>query len=203
MSVKKMPSRPFRGFRFGPLRPRPPEEIVYGTGKSALGPVLVASSDKGIVTIMIRDKADQLLRDLRPRFPKAILIRNEEECRAAVAKAIAYIAAPFGRFELPLDMRGTDFQQSVWREVRKIPIGETSSYSTIAEAIGAPKAVRAVGSSCTHCWFSFAVPCHRVLRKGDADRAQHNRQDSRRYRWVDYEAKLLVRARASKSRSPQ
>jgi len=189
-------------FRDGPLRIRPPEEIVYGTGKSALGPVLVASSDKGIVTIMIRDKADQLLQDLRPRFPKAILVRNEEESRAAVAKVIAYIAAPFGRFGQPLDMRGTDFQQSVWREVRKIPIGQTSSYSKIAEAIGSPRAVRAVGSSCAHCWFAFAVPCHRVLSKGDADRARHDRQDGRRYRWVEYEAKLLVKARASKTRQP-
>ena len=189
-------------FRDGPLRIRPPEEIVYGTGKSALGPVLVASSGRGIVTIMIRDKADQLLRDLRPRFPKAILTRNEEECGASVEKVVEYIAAPFGRFELPLDMRGTDFQQSVWREVRKIPIGRTSSYSEIAGAIGSPRAVRAVGSSCTHCWFAFAVPCHRVLRKGDAGRARHDRQDIRRYRWLDYEAKLLVKVRASKTRRP-
>jgi len=189
-------------FRDGPLRVRPPEEIVYGTGRCALGPVLVASSNKGIVTIMIRDKADQLLRDLRSRFPKAILARNEEESRDAVVKVIEYIAAPFGRFGLPLDMRGTDFQQSVWREVRKIPIGQTSSYSKIAAAIGSPRAVRAVGSSCTHCWFSFAVPCHRVLRKGDADRARHDRRDARRYRWVEYEANLLAKREKAQSRRP-
>ena len=185
-------------FRDGPLRIRPPEEIAYGTGKSALGPVLVALGDKGIVTIMVRDAASQLVRDLRPRFPKAILVRDEERCRASVAKVVSYIAAPFGRFEPPLDMRGTQFQQAVWREVRKIPIGRSSSYSSIAEAIGAPRAVRAVASSCTHCWFAFAVPCHRVMHKGSTA----PERDSRRYRWVDYEAKLLVRARASRNWPP-
>ena len=174
-------------FRDGPLRRRPPEAIRYGTAKSAVGPVLVASSDKGIVTIMVRERPAQLLRDIRARFPKAELVRDEKGCAPVVAKVIRYIARPVGRFELPLDIRGTEFQQRVWREVRKIPCGETSSYTRIAEAIGAPKAVRAVGSSCTRCWFAFAVPCHRVLHSGAAKGAR----DGRRYRWVDYEAKLI------------
>jgi len=135
-------SRVASGFRDGPLRVRPPEEISYGTGKCALGAILVASGDKGIVTIMIRPKAAELMRDLQARFPKAILTRDEKGCKAAVAKTIKYVAAPVGSFALPLDIRGTPFQQSVWREVRKITFGETSTYSTIAEAIGAPKAVR-------------------------------------------------------------
>lgn len=180
-------------FRDGPLRFRPPEEITYGTGKSALGPILVASGDKGIVTIMIRAKVADLFRELESRFPKAVLIRDEKGCKAAVAKAIKYVAAPFGPFGLPLDIRGTPFQQSVWREVLKIPIGQSSTYSTIAEAIGAPKAVRAVGSSCTHNWWAFAVPCHRVLHKGAAVPDLHNRADSPQYRWVDYEAKLVAK----------
>ena len=75
-------------FRDGPLRFRPPEEISYGTGKSALGPILVASSDRGIVTIMIRAKAAHLLRDLKVRFPKAVLVGDEKGCKAGVAKAI-------------------------------------------------------------------------------------------------------------------
>ena len=180
-------------FSDGPLRFRPPEEITYGIGKSALGPILVASSDKGIVTIMIRENAAHLFRDLQPRFPKAILIRDEKGCKAVVAKAVKYVAAPFGMFDLPLDVRGTPFQQHVWREVRKIPIGQTSTYSAIAEAIGAPNAVRAVGSTCTHNWWAFAVPCHRVLHKGAPSPELRNRPGSTQYRWVDYEAKLVAK----------
>lgn len=180
-------------FRDGPLRVRPPDEISYGTGKCALGPILVASSDKGIVTIMIRAKAANLFRDLQSRFPKAILTRDEKGCKTAVAKAIKYVAAPIGPFDLRLDIRGTPFQQRVWREVRKIPFGQTSTYSTIAEAIDAPRAVRAVGSTCTHNWWAFAVPCHRVLHKGAASPQRRNRPGSIQYRWVDYEAKLVAK----------
>ena len=175
-------------FRDGPLRHRPPEEIRYGTGRSAVGPVLVACSDKGIVTIMVREKLDQLLRDIRARFPKAELLRDEKGCAPVVAKVVRYIAAPFGRFPLPLDIRGTDLQKRVWIEVRKIPFGGTSTYSKIAESIGAPKAIRSVAASCSRSWFAFAVPCHRVLHKGGASPA--NRRDGRQYRWVDYEMRL-------------
>jgi AraC family transcriptional regulator, regulatory protein of adaptative response / methylated-DNA-[protein]-cysteine methyltransferase len=173
-------------FRDGPLRRRPPEEIRYGTGKSAVGPVLVARSSKGIVTIMVRSKADQLLRDIRARFPKAELIRDERGCAPVVAKVVRYVAAPFGRFRLPLDMRGTEFQKQVWREVQKIPCGRTSTYAKVAAAVGAPKAMRAVASSCTRCWLAFAVPCHRVQHSAGANPAR----DGRRYRWVAYEMRL-------------
>src|SRR6185295_13347826 len=108
-------------FRDGPLSRRPREEIRYGTGKSAVGPVLVAASDKGIVTIMVLEKQDQLIRDIRARFPKADVQRDEKGCAAIVAKVVKYIAAPVGRFKPPLDIRGTELQQRVWREVRKIP----------------------------------------------------------------------------------
>jgi AraC family transcriptional regulator, regulatory protein of adaptative response / methylated-DNA-[protein]-cysteine methyltransferase len=175
-------------FRDGPLRRRPPEEIRYGTGKSAVGPVLVASSDKGLVTIMVREKPDELLRDIRARFSKAELIRDEKGCAPMVAKVVRYIAAPVARFELPLDVRGTDLQKRVWDEVRKIPFGQTSTYSKIAEAIGSPRAIRAVANSCSRSWFAFAVPCHRVLHKGGA--SPGNRRAGRQYRWVDYEGKL-------------
>ena len=175
-------------FRDGPLSRRPREEICYGTGKSTVGPVLVASSDKGIVTIMVREKQVQLIRDVQARFPKADLIRDEKGCAPVVAKVVGYIAAPVGRFRLPLDVRGTELQQRVWSEVRKIPFGRTSTYSKIAEAIGVPKAIRAVANSCSRSWFAFAVPCHRVLHKAGA--SSGNRRDGRQYRWVDYEAKL-------------
>ena len=170
-------------YRDGPLTRRKPETIRYGTGRCVLGALLVASSDKGIVTIMVRDTPARAIRDLGARFPKANLVRDEKGGRATVAKVGRYIAAPFRPFALPLDIRGTDLQQRVWNEVRKIPFGETSTYTKIAEAIGAPKAIRAVASSCSRSWFAFAVPCHRVLHTGRA-------REGRQYDWVKYEAKL-------------
>src|SRR5258705_2507257 len=180
-------------FRDGPLSRRPPEEIRYGTGKCALGLVLVALSDKGIVTIMVRDAQARLLRDLRARFPKAELIHDEKGCAPVVKKVSGYIAAPMRRFSLSLDIRGTELQKRVWDEVRKIPFGATSTYSRIAAAIGAPKAIRAVASSCSRSWFAFAIPCHRVLHTGGA--TSQRRRDGRQYSWVDYETKLAATRR--------
>lgn len=177
-------------FRDGPLTRRAPETIRYGTGRCALGALLVASSDRGIVSIMVRDAPSALIRDLGKRFPKARLVRDEKGTRSTVAKVARYIAAPFGPFTLPLDIRGTELQQRVWNEVRKIPFGRTSTYSEIAKAIGNPKAIRAVASSCSRSWFAFAVPCHRVLHTG----AKPGRgREGRQYDWVDYEASLAAK----------
>jgi AraC family transcriptional regulator of adaptative response/methylated-DNA-[protein]-cysteine methyltransferase len=180
-------------FRDGPLTRRTPETIRYGTGRCALGALLVASSEKGIVTIMVRDTKSRLVRDLGARFPKAKLVHDENGSKVTVGKVARYIAAPFRPFALPLDIRGTELQQRVWSEVRKIPFGETSTYSKIAEAIGSRKAIRAVAGSCSRSWFAFAIPCHRVLHKGGA--TTQNRRDGRQYRWVDYEAKLAAERR--------
>ncbi len=181
--------------RDGPLTRRAPETIRYGIGRCALGALLVALSERGIVTIMVRDRQSRLLRDLGARFPRANLVRDEKGSRATVAKVVRYVAAPFRPFALPLDIRGTELQRRVWNEVRRIPFGETSTYTKIAEAIGTPRAIRAVAGSCSRSWFAFAVPCHRVLHKGGATPA--NRRDGRQYRWVDYEAKLAARRRRS------
>lgn len=173
-------------FRDGPLRARRPEAIAYATGRCPLGHVLVASGSRGIVAIMVRGTASALLRELREEFPRAGLARSP---KAPLAKVLAYIAAPFGPFKPALDMRGTPLQQAVWREVQKIPTGRTKSYSAIAEAIGAPKAIRAVASSCTHCRFAFAVPCHRVVSKGEPSDAGARR----RAEWLAYETRLLAK----------
>ena len=180
-------------FRDGPLSRRAPETIRYGTGRCALGALLVASSERGIVSIMVRATLARAIRDLCSRFPKANLVRDEKGSKATVTKVARYIAAPFRPFALPLDIRGTDLQQRVWSEVRKIPFGETSTYTKVAEAIGAPKAIRAVASSCSRSWFAFAVPCHRVLHTG-------RRREGRQYDWVDYEAKLAAKRSTSASR---
>lgn len=179
-------------FSDGPLTRKPPETIRYATGRCPLGALLVAASEKGIVSIMVRDTPSRLVRDIGARFPKATLVRDEKGCKALVGKVARYINAPLRPFTLPLDMRGTALQQRVWHEVRKIPFGATSTYSKIAEAIGNPKAIRAVASSCSRSWFAFAVPCHRVLHTG-ATPARG--REGRQYEWVDYEAKLAARRR--------
>ena len=180
-------------YRDGPLRRRPPEEIRYGTGKCRLGALLVASSANGIVSIIVRDEGVRLIEELRRRFPKAALVRDEKGARALQAKVARFIAMPRGRFGSPLELRGTELQKRVWNEVRKIPFGKTSTYSKIAEAIGAPRAIRAVAQSCSRSWFSFAVPCHRVLHKGADEGARRRRNDGVQYRWADYEARLAGR----------
>jgi AraC family transcriptional regulator of adaptative response/methylated-DNA-[protein]-cysteine methyltransferase len=177
-------------FRDGPLTRRAPETIRYGTGRCALGALLVAVSERGIVSIMVRDTPSRLIRDIADRFRKANLVRDEKGSKATVAKVAQYIAAPFRRFPLPLDIRGTDLQQRVWSEVRKIPFGETSTYTRIAAAIGTPKAIRAVAQSCSRSWFAFAVPCHRVLHTGATT---GRRREGRQYDWVEYEAKLAAK----------
>jgi len=152
----------------------------------------VASSARGIVSIMVRETQSHLIRDLGERFPKAVLVRDERGSKMLVRKVAKYIAAPFRPFPLPLDIRGTELQQRVWNEVRRIPFGETSTYSKVAAAIGAPKAIRAVAQSCSRSWFAFAVPCHRVLHTGAASgRCREGHQ----YEWVGYEAKLAGKAR--------
>ncbi len=178
-------------FRDGPLARRAPETIRYGIGRCRLGRLLVASSERGIVSILVRSTPSELTKELGARFPKARLLRDEKGNSGVVAKVARYIAAPFRPFALPLDLRGTELQQRVWNEVRKIPFGETSTYSKIAEAIGNPKAIRAVAGACSRSGFAFAVPCHRVLHKGGRTGQKHG--GGRQYRWVDYEAKLAAK----------
>jgi AraC family transcriptional regulator of adaptative response/methylated-DNA-[protein]-cysteine methyltransferase len=179
-------------FRDGPLSRRPPEEIRYGTGRCPLGALLVASSDRGIVTIMVRDTQAKLLRDLAARFPKGKLVRDEKGTKATVGKVSRYIAGPFKPFPLVLDVRGTELQKRVWEEVRKIPFGQTSTYAEIAAAIGAPKAIRAVAQSCSRCWLAFAIPCHRVLHTGAKPGSGRK---GPQYARVEYEVKLARKRR--------
>ena len=179
-------------FRDGPLTRRPPETIRYGTGRCSLGALLVASSEQGIVSIMVQAARSQLIRELGALFPKAKLVRDEKGQEGVVTRVAGYIAAPFHPFPLPLDIRGTELQRRVWNEVRKIAFGRTSTYSEIAEAIGNPKAIRAVASCCSRSRFAFAVPCHRVLHSG----ASPGRgREGRQYEWAAYEAKLAAKRR--------
>jgi AraC family transcriptional regulator, regulatory protein of adaptative response / methylated-DNA-[protein]-cysteine methyltransferase len=143
----------------------PGEEIRFDTGKSVLGELLVAMTDSGVVAILVGESPKELAEDLQERFPAASVVQERLDGGDIVAQVARYIDAPHGILDLPLELRGTAFQKRVWNAVRTIPAGRTSSYSEIARRIGAPRAVRAVGSACASNNLAFAVPCHRVLHK--------------------------------------
>ena len=144
------------------------EEIRFAVGQSSLGAILVASSKKGVAAILLGDDPDQLVRDLQDRFPKARLIGGDRDYEAFVARVIGLIESPAIGLNLPLDVRGTAFQQRVWQALRRIPAGEKVSYSELARRIGSPKAVRAVAGACASNNIAVAIPCHRVVRSDGA-----------------------------------
>ena len=138
--------------------------IRFALGECSLGSILVASSDKGICAILLGEDPDMLLRDLQDRFPRAKLIGGDAGFEELIAKVVGFVEAPALGLDLPLDMRGTAFQQRVWQALREIPVGSTASYLDIARRIGAPKSVRAVARACGANALAVAIPCHRVVR---------------------------------------
>jgi AraC family transcriptional regulator, regulatory protein of adaptative response / methylated-DNA-[protein]-cysteine methyltransferase len=140
------------------------EDIRFAVGQSSLGAILVASSVKGVAAILMGDDPEALVRNLQDRFPKARLIGGDADYEQLVARVVGFIEAPKIGLDLPLDVRGTAFQQRVWQALKEIPPGKTVSYAEIARAIGAPKAVRAVAGACASNNLAVAIPCHRVVR---------------------------------------
>jgi AraC family transcriptional regulator, regulatory protein of adaptative response / methylated-DNA-[protein]-cysteine methyltransferase len=159
--------------------------IRFAIAECSLGSILVASSEKGVCAILMGDDPDALARDLQDRFPKANLIGGDEKYEKLVAKVVSFIEAPRIGLNLPLDVRGTAFQQRVWKELQRIPTGKTATYSEVANRIGYPKSARAVAQACGANKLAVAIPCHRVIRKSG---------DLSGYRWgVDRKQALLTR----------
>jgi AraC family transcriptional regulator of adaptative response/methylated-DNA-[protein]-cysteine methyltransferase len=140
------------------------EEINFALGQTTLGAILVASSKKGVVAILLGDDPEKLLRDLQDRFPRATLIGGDKEYEELVARVVGFIEAPKRSLNVPLDIRGTAFQQRVWRALQRISAGTTVSYADIARRIGSPSSVRAVAGACAANKIAIAIPCHRVVR---------------------------------------
>jgi AraC family transcriptional regulator, regulatory protein of adaptative response / methylated-DNA-[protein]-cysteine methyltransferase len=140
------------------------EEIKFAVGQSSLGAILVASSEKGVAAILLGNDPDALVRNLQDRFPKAHLIGADSDYEALIARIVGFVEAPGIGLDLPLDVRGTAFQQRVWQALREIPAGEKVSYAEIARRIASPKAVRAVAGACAANNLAVAIPCHRVVR---------------------------------------
>ena len=139
-------------------------EIRFAVGQCSLGSVLVAQSAKGVCAILLGDDPDALVRDFQDRFARATLIGGNKAFEQTVAKVIAFVENPAQGLDLPLDVRGTVFQQRVWAALRHIPVGTTASYAEIASRIGAPHSARAVAQACGANRLAVAIPCHRVVR---------------------------------------
>ena len=172
-----------RQFRDGGVDAR----IEFAIGQSSLGAILVARSQRGVCAISLGDDPDALLRELQDRFRRAELIGGDAGFERLVAQVVGLIEQPGIGIDLPLDVRGTAFQQRVWDALRKIPAGETASYAQIAQRIGAPKSARAVAQACASNTLAVAIPCHRVVRSDGALSG---------YRWgVERKRELLARER--------
>jgi AraC family transcriptional regulator, regulatory protein of adaptative response / methylated-DNA-[protein]-cysteine methyltransferase len=142
--------------------------IHYGIFKSSLGRVLIASTSKGVRSILIGDAAAPLERDLQRRFPDVELKRDDARLAREFAQVGAFLATPHRALDLTLDLEGTAFQRRVWRALRAIPAGTTASYADIARRIAAPKSFRAVAQACGANPVALAIPCHRVVRNDGA-----------------------------------
>jgi AraC family transcriptional regulator of adaptative response/methylated-DNA-[protein]-cysteine methyltransferase len=142
--------------------------IRFALGDCSLGAILVAASTRGICEISLGDDPEKLIHALQGRFPQAELIGGDHDFEQWVAQVVGFIEAPRLGLNLPLDVRGTVFQQRVWQALRAIPPGSTASYTEIARRIGAPNAVRAVAGACAANTLAVAIPCHRVVRNDGA-----------------------------------
>ncbi|GGE61143.1 bifunctional transcriptional activator/DNA repair enzyme protein Ada [Massilia psychrophila] len=159
--------------------------IRFAIGACSLGAILVAATDKGICAILMGDDPDLLARDLQDRFPRAELRGADADFEATVAKVVGLVEAPAIGLDLPLDVRGTVFQQRVWQALRAIPSGATVSYAELAARIGVAAGARAVAGACAANPIAVAIPCHRVVRQDGALSG---------YRWgVERKAALLKR----------
>ena len=143
-------------------------DIRFAVGECSLGSILVATSERGICAILLGDDPDALARELQDQFPRANLIGGDAEFEQLVSKVVGFVESPALGLDLPLDVRGTAFQQRVWQVLRKIPAGSTASYTEIARTIGSPSSVRAVAQACGANTLAVAIPCHRVVRNDGA-----------------------------------
>ena len=161
------------------------ERIRFAVGETSLGAILVAATSVGVCAILMGDDPDELARDLQDRFPRAEIVGGDETFEETVATVVGMVERPHARTELPLDIRGTAFQERVWRVLQEIPAGNTMSYAEVASRIGDPNATRAVARACGANALAVAIPCHRVVRRDGSISG---------YRWgVERKRKLLNR----------
>lgn len=144
--------------------PDTPRELTYATATSSLGVVLVAASPAGVAAVLVGDDSDALLDDLHRRFAGHALVADASATQVLASQVAAHLDTPDRPVDIPLDLRGTDFQRRVWSALRAIPAGTTATYAEIAARLGAPRAVRAVAQACAANAHAVLIPCHRVVR---------------------------------------
>lgn len=140
------------------------ETLRFAIGQSDLGAILVASSERGVCAILLGDDPEALLRELQDRFPRATLVGGDRDYERIIAQVAGLVREPGAGLALPLDIRGTAFQQRVWQALCRLPAGRTTTYSELAASIGSPAAARAVAGACAANPLAIAIPCHRVVR---------------------------------------
>lgn len=159
--------------------------IRFAVGQCSLGSILVAATERGVCSIALGDDPQALVDALTRDFPRADLVGADPEFERWVARVVAMVESPSVGLALPLDIRGSAFQQRVWQALAAIPVGKTITYAELASAIGAPRSVRAVAQACAANRLAVAIPCHRVVRKGGPDTG---------YRWgIERKRELLAR----------
>jgi AraC family transcriptional regulator of adaptative response/methylated-DNA-[protein]-cysteine methyltransferase len=163
------------------------ERISVAIEACWLGRVLVAATARGVCAILLGDDPDQLRGDLQRRFSEATLVAGSQKFKRLVARVLRKVESPASSAHLPLDGRGTAFQQQVWQALAAIPAGSTTNYSALAAKLGCPRSVRAVASAVAANPLAVAIPCHRVVRKSGGLAG---------YRWgVRRKSRLLARER--------
>ena len=166
--------------------------IDYVIAQTSLGSLLVGATNRGVCAVTLGDDVETLEAALEREYPAASRTRLTEPwsaLRTWVEAVVATVEGEQGRSEIPLDVEASAFQWKVWRELQKIPFGETRSYSEIANAIGSPNSTRAVASAIAHNRVAVVIPCHRVVRQGGSLGG---------YRWgVERKRRLLEKEHAS------
>lgn len=169
------------------------ETIRYSIAPCSLGRVLVATSAHGIIALFLGADDAELRGALAERFEAATLEEGGAEMEAITAQVVAFVDSPAEELKVPLDIRGTAFQQSVWGLLRKIPVGSTATYTEIALQLGSPRAARAVAQACAANALAVIVPCHRVIRSDGALSG---------YRWGVQRKRALLEREAAASSAP-
>jgi AraC family transcriptional regulator of adaptative response/methylated-DNA-[protein]-cysteine methyltransferase len=139
--------------------------INYTITRSPLGQLLVAATARGVCAVKLGDSDEALLSDLIKEYPAAEIERMDAALQRSVELLLDYLAGKQPQLDLPLDIQATAFQWQVWRELRAIPYGKTRSYAEVAQAMGQPKAARAIGRACASNPVALVIPCHRVIRE--------------------------------------
>jgi len=158
-------------------------KIVYELLDTPLGKMIMAGTERGVCSVKFGEDSDSLVKDLGAEFPRAFIEKHNGELDGWVEQMRNYFTGEVCRFAIPLEIQATAFQMKVWEELRKIPFGETRSYSQLAESVGKPSAARAVATACAANPVAIVNPCHRII---------HSNGTLSGYRWGVERKKALL-----------